>query len=315
MKIKSLKYLALAMFAGVLTFTSCEKDPEVFDAPTIMFVGENSMVLDITEGPAYVLEFSATITAPGKIESVSVERSKILGNDVVGDVESKNYSDSNSGLAEATIRHEDNINSEDFTDGTIDKIEYAVVVTDEQGEVVSAVFTVTLPFTKLEAEKEGEVWKIQSFHGKGSWNLKDDVAVTAVGNEEDVVATRYMINNNGVSTSGDVVTNFDGSWSSGTVNWNSDNTTDGVTEGNGTKFVKADGYDYELASIEVAWSLFNAAGEDNQSTEVDAPAVDDIYIGVLDDEIYVIKVTEVDETAEAPAGKANTGVLRFTYKK
>lgn len=315
MKIKSLKYLALAMFAGSVMLTSCEKDPEVFDAPTIAFEGTNSKILDIAEGPAYNLEFNVIIAAPGKIEKITIERSKLLNGKEVGEVLPV-VNPKFDNLTEAAFMHSDNIKYNEFTNGTIDQIVYKVVVNDGQGEIVSSDFTVTMgEYAKLESEKEGEIWKIQSKNGKGCWNLKADVAVTAIENDVDVVASRYMINNNGVSTL-DSETNFDGSWSSDEVVWFRHGAPNEPVsaKGNGTKFVKANDYDYAMAIKEVAMSLFDAAGEEGQLTAINAPAVDDIYIAVLGEEIYVIKITEIVKEEEATA-KLNSGVIRFTYKK
>ncbi|MDD2197481.1 MAG: hypothetical protein PHE03_10740 [Bacteroidales bacterium] len=311
MKIKSLKYLALAILGGALMFTSCEKDPEVFDEPTITISEGNSVDLNITEGPTYALELNVTIAAPGKIEKISIERSKLLDGVLVGEVlstENQNFFE----LTEAAFKHEDNVNYEDFINGTIDKVEYVFVVKDRQGGINSASFTVTMgAYETLSTEVEtGEIWKIQSGLGKGSWNLKDDIGVTSLGEEE--IDNRYMINANGVSTHGETETNFDGSWSSDEVEWNSGSASDQVTKGNGTKYVKANTYNYDTAIKEVALSIFNASEEAN--TEVVAPAVDDIYIGVHGEEVYVIKITEIDEEAVATE-KANSGVMRFTYKK
>ncbi|MDY0201525.1 MAG: hypothetical protein RBR40_11115 [Tenuifilaceae bacterium] len=316
MKIKSLKYLALAMFAGSVMLTSCEKDPEVFEAPTVTFNEGPSKVLDITEGTAFDLSIDITIGAPGKIEKITIERSKLLKDELVGEVLSVEKQDAFE-LTEVNFKHSDNIKYNEFTDGTIDAIEYTVIVKDRQGETKDATFTVTMgEYGMLSTEiVTGEIWKIHSLYGKGCWDLKADVAVTAIENDVDVVASRYMINNNGVSTL-DSETNFDGSWSSDEVVWFRHGAPNEPVsaKGNGTKFVKVNDYDYAMAIKEVAMSLFDAAGEEGQLTAINAPAVDDIYIAVLGEEIYVIKITEIVKEEVATA-KLNSGVIRFTYKK
>ena len=133
MKIKSLKYLALAMFAGSVMLTSCEKDPEVFEAPTVTFNEGPSKVLDITEGTAFDLSIDITIGAPGKIEKITIERSKLLKDELVGEVLSVEKQDAFE-LTEVNFKHSDNIKYNEFTDGTIDAIEYTVIVKDRQGE-------------------------------------------------------------------------------------------------------------------------------------------------------------------------------------
>ena len=54
----------------------------------------------------------------------------------------------------------------------------------------SADFTITMgAYTPLTTEvTTGEIWKIHGL-GKACWNLKEDVAVTGVGNADGVVAS------------------------------------------------------------------------------------------------------------------------------
>ncbi|HNS29941.1 MAG TPA: hypothetical protein PKL52_05370, partial [Tenuifilaceae bacterium] len=205
----------------------------------------------------------------------------------------------------------DNINFEIFFDGSVDKIVYDFIVTDRAGNMGSADYTITMgAYTPLTTEvTTGEIWKIHGA-GKACWNLKDDAAVTAIGNDDEVVATRYLISSDDVNTVNDVP-NFTGSWTSDEVAWTSTGGTNYVTKGNGTLYVKANGYDYANAPKEVALYLYGAG---TPSKDVENPAVGDIYIGKLGEELYVIKITEnnIDEEYQP---KANTGVLRFSYKK
>ncbi len=314
MKIKTLKLFAFVLLGSAVMFTSCGEDPETFDAPTVNFDEGTTKVLDVTDVNPYELSLNVTITAPGTIESVTLERSKLLADNLVGEVFAFQL-DGYAGKTEATIAKSDNINHEQFFNGEIDEIEYMVVVTDKQGEISSATFTVTMgAFTKLENVQNGEIWKIQNADGNGSWNLKDDEPVSSVTGSDEDAAKRYMINATRESTL-DTESNFDGSWGSDAVEWYRESINDyHTTNGNGIKYVKAESFNFDVAIKEVALKIFNDAGAEGQLTLVETPAVNDIYIGVLNEEIYVLKITEIDATAE-PGAKANTGVMKFTYKK
>lgn len=309
MKIKSFKLLAVALLGGAVMFTSCGEDPEVFDAPTVTIAEGSSTVLSITEGPLYELEMNITINAPGKIESIAIERSKLLGNTEVGDVfavDNQNFYEQ----TEASFVNSDNINYEEFTNGTIDKIEYMVIVTDRQGEIGEATFTVTMGAytTLVETENGGEIWHLMG-SGKGCWDLKNDVAVSAYDNTENETLGRYLISADNVAES-----TFTGAWNSNEVVWTNSNNEEVTTAGVGAKYVKANDFDYELGIKELALDVFNTAGTEGQLTAVEAPAVDDIYIGVLGEEVYVIKITEITPDAD-PTAKASLGVMKFSYKK
>ncbi|MFA5647858.1 MAG: hypothetical protein WC951_06070 [Bacteroidales bacterium] len=309
MKIKSLKYLALAMFAGSVMLTSCEKDPEVFEAPTVTFNEGSSKVLDITEGTAFDLSIDITIGAPGKIEKITIERSKLLKDELVGEVLSVEKQDAFE-LTEVNFKHSDNVNYEDFINGTIDAIEYTVFVKDRQGETKDATFTVTMGAytTLVETENGGEIWHLMG-SGKGCWDLKNDVAVSAYDNTENETLGRYLISADNVAES-----TFTGAWNSNEVVWTNSNNEEITTAGVGAKYVKANDFDYELGIKELALDVFNTAGTEGQLTAVEAPAVDDIYIGVLGEEVYVIKITEITPDAD-PTAKASLGVMKFSYKK
>jgi hypothetical protein len=310
MKMKFLKFMTISLLGGLVIFSGCkDDDPEVFDDPTVTITEGASLVLTPGDGPTHSLSLTISIDAPGKIEEIKIQRNKYLGETLVDEYEELNQGYYN--LTEAEFTHTDNINFEPFFAGTIDKIQYVFIVTDRQGIFNDASYEITMgAYTALENEvTNGEIWKIHSL-GKACWDLNGDVAVTGEGNDEAVVATRYIINSDEVNTHS-TDANFTGSWTSNSVAWTSTGGTDYVTNGNGAQYVKANGYDYASAPKEVALYLFNAG---TPSTDVENPEVDDIYIGMLGEELYVIKITEnnIDEAYEP---KLNTGVLRFTYKK
>lgn len=307
MKMNFFKYAAVALLGGMVLFTSCEKDSE-FDDPKVKIEQGSAFELDPSQGPVYELSLDASIVAPGVIDKIVVERTKLLNNETVDQGEYI-FDGEHVGVTETDISYGDFINYEPFFDGTIDKIEYLIVVTDKEGNIGDAMFTVTMGgYTALDIEfTEGEIWNIYG-SGKGCWNLKDDLAVSALG--DGIEATRYMINTDAEGST-DKNFPFTGSWSSVESTWISSGGNTMVTKGNGTEFVKANGYDYEKAPRELALHLFEN-GE--ATTFVEAPEADDIYIAKLEDELYVIKII-ANDTEVDPNSKLNNGVLRFSYKK
>lgn len=308
---KFFKYAAIALLGGMVVFTGCneEEEPTVFDDPTVTIEQGASLVLTPGDGPVHDLSLKVTIDAPGKINEIKIQRTKFLGTTIVKEDEFINQEHFDK--TEATLNYTDNINFEVFFNGSVDKIVYDFIVTDRAGNMGSADYTITMgAYTPLTTEvTTGEIWKIHGA-GKACWNLKEDFAVTAVGNDDEVVASRYLISSDEENTSGETPANFTGSWTSNEVAWTSTGGTNYVTKGNGALYVKANGYDYATAPKEVALYLYGAG---TPSKDVENPAVDDIYIGKLGEELYVIKITENDIDAEP--NKANTGVLRFSYKK
>jgi hypothetical protein len=292
---------------GLLIFPGCTEDP--IDAPTVTITQGETLTLTPSSGPTFNLSLGIAITAPGKIKEIIIYRSNMLGETVVGDVAStlnQNFYQ----VTSAEFDHVESINFGLFFLGTINKIEFDIVVKDMEDQIGDAKITVTMgAYTALGNEQQGEFWKIHS-SGNGSWNLKDNAAVTSIGNDAAVVALRYMINSDNVNTVNDPA-NFTGSWTSNTVSWTSTGGTPYVTNGNGIQYVKANSYDYTNAPKEVALYMFGAG---SPSTDVVNPAVNDIYIGKLGEELYIIKITE-NNIDEVYTPKANTGVLRFTYKK
>ncbi len=311
MKMKFLKFMAISLLGGLVVFTGCKDDPDpiVYDDPTVTIAEGASLVLVPANGPTHELSLTVSIDAPGKIENIKIQRNKYLGTTLVDEYEVTNQEHYN--LTETVLNYTDNINFDPFFAGTIDKIEYVFIANDREGNFGDASYEITMgAYTALTTEvTTGEIWKLHG-DGKACWDLNGDVAVTAIGNAEAVVATRYIINSDEVNTHS-TDANFTGSWTSNTVSWTSTGGTDYVTNGNGAQYVKANGYDYANAPKEVALYLFGAG---TPSTDVENPEVDDIYIGKLGEELYVIKITENDIDAVYEP-KLNTGVLRFTYKK
>jgi hypothetical protein len=306
------KYLALATIASVFAFTACEDDPIVTPAdPTIAITGTPSFVIPVTATANPTVSFVFTVDAPGKIKNLKIVRTEYLGTATVGTPVEQPYN-----VAIGATTYEETFTSEvmygKFHKGEIDEVEFMVIVTDNNDKIASAEYIVTMgAYTALATEiTTGEMWKLHST-GKACWDLKNDVAVTAIGTAAE--ANRYIINSDNVGTLNDP-SNFTGSWTSGTVNWTATGGTAQVTTGNGTKYVKANIFDYTNAKKEKALYMFNLAGTADQLTSISNPAVNDIYIAKKGDELYVIKIT-VNNTTEVAPTKANTGVLKFTYKK
>src|SRR5690554_4475072 len=191
MKMNFFKYAAVALLGGMVLFTSCEEDT-VFDNPKVKIEQGSAIELEPSQGPVYELSLDVSVVAPGVIDKIVIERTKYL-NDEVEDYGEYVFDGEHVGVTETEFTYGDHINFEPYFDGAIDKIEYFVVVTDKEGNVGDAKYAVTMGgYTALEIEfTKGEIWNIYGL-GMGCWNLKDDVAVSALGDQyEDV---RYMIN-------------------------------------------------------------------------------------------------------------------------
>ncbi len=305
------KYLALTAIASMFAFTACEEDPITPADPTVTITGTPSFVIPVTQTNNQAISFEFSVDAPGKILELKVMRTYYKGADQVGDPFSTPYPEK-IGQTSAEIEFNGEVNTGLFHLGTVDLVEFQVIVTDENENIAEIEYNVTMgAYTALTTEfTTGEMWKLHST-GKACWDLKNDIGVTAIG--DAAAPDRYMINSDNTGTL-NTESNFTGSWTSGTVNWTSTGGTAQITNGNGTKYVKANSFDYANAKKEKALYVFDLAGTADQLTSISNPAVDDIYIAKKGDELYVIKITVNNNTEVAPS-KANTGVLKFTYKK
>lgn len=302
------KYLALTAIASMFAFTACEEDPITPADPTVAITGTPSFIIPVTQFNNQTVSFEFTVDAPGKIKELKIVRTYYLGENQVGDAVSSPYNVAIGGTT-FTETFTDDVISGNFHLGTVDLVEFMVVVTDDNDNIADAIYEVTMgAYTALTTEKSGQIWKIHG-SGNGSWNLKDDAVVSSTLTDEASIANRYIINSDNVNTN-TTDANFTGSWTSNSVEWTSTGGTNYTTAGNGTLYVKANSYNYTTAKKEVAQYMFSIG---TQSTDVSNPVVGDIFIGKKGDELYVIKITEFD-IAATPA-KLNTGVLRFTYKK
>ncbi|BDX39061.1 hypothetical protein CYCD_24160 [Tenuifilaceae bacterium CYCD] len=303
----------MAIVALSFLFSGCSKDDETTPAdPTVTITEGTSLAIPANTSTAtpYSLTLHVTIDAPGKIKSIVFNRNAYLGETLVTPYTETITTYNNE--TTASIDKTDDIVLGQFHLGTIDKISYEFIITDVNDVIGEATFDVTMgSYTAFTSEIiTGEIWKLHS-SGKACWDLKGDSTVTAIGDNYSV--KRYIINSDNIN-SANIESNFTGSWTSNSVSWTSAGGTNYVTNGNGIKYVKANSFDYTNAKVEKANYVFELAGTTNQLTSIVNPAVDDIYIAKKDAELYVIKITELNTTEAAPT-KANTGVLRFTYKK
>lgn len=288
MKLKTLKYYALAILTSAFVFTSCEEEPIDYEEPILEFTGVEGNTLTInfatTEDHSYALAFTVNVDAPAGIKEFKLHRVKLNGaTEVADDVIDITTCLNNT---ECTYNFSDLILFSHFVTQNFDKIEYQFIVTDNEDQVVDKVFTVT-ENTAFPTTREGYTYHI-SAPETGAWNLDADVAVASTG----VAADKHIINSDSPGS-------FTGKWISTEPN------------GNGTLFVKVTGYDFTAGLVKSAQQLY-AAG--TTSTIVNAPAVNDVYIAKLADKYYVIKVTNINPT-EGTSTQGNKGKITFSYKK
>ena len=284
MKMKFVKYMALAIFGSAVLFTSCEEDPIVYDEPTIEFAGDvgTSTVINFNQFENLTYNFSITVTgtADAGVQELKVTRTKLLG---TTSVDESTFDYSAEFLNQTTFSKvvTDNIQFLHFMN--FDKIEYKFWVTDKEGLISDITFTVTenTPFAN---SKDGYFFHIAGLL-HGAYDLENDMTVGQTG----AAANKHMINTDEAGAT------FTGKW----------------TSGNETKYFKMNSYDYTAGLAMVAMRAFDAAAA---SIDVSAPAANDIFIALKGDKYFVVKVTNVLPTFDTGTG-GNKGKIEFSYKK
>ena len=282
---KKMKLFALMFLAGTLIFSSCNKDDEevAVAGPSLSFQnGDNSLEFDGTKG----IDVRVDFTAEGEVSSFklvfSLENSSA---DSIYDLTST-YKGDKSG-SYTFSRSKELVGADLNLDGT-GTVKYIFTLRDKNDNVKTATYTVTTATQDELVEKTGYLYHI-SGPLQGAYDLKGDSLVSSTGSE----TVKYMINTDPASDNTQP-SSFTGSWNSG----------------NGTEFVKADGFDYDGATIKDQIVGAFLGGE--SMTEVNNPSVGDIYIANNGNEYYAIKITSINVDYTA---KSNNGQMTFTYKK
>jgi len=282
MKMKKMKLFALMFLAGALIFSSCKKDdeeettPVAIAGPSITFQGGN----DSLEFTGADIDVNVDFKADGK---VSVFKLTFFDGDSIIDLTST-YKGEKSGTYRF-VRTASRVGA-DLQLG-LGKVVYLFTLTDKENNTKTAEYTVTVPAQNDLVEKTGYLYHIMG-QLKGAYDLNGDSLVSS-----STTATVKSLVNTDPSSDNSQPSSFTGSWNSG----------------NGTEFVKANGFNYDGASIKD--QLVGAFAAGTSITEVTNPSVGDIYIANKDNDYYAIKITglNVDYT------KSNHGQLTFTYKK
>ncbi len=304
---KTWRLFFLAVIASVFAFSSCsdEEDPITALEPTITLSEGTSVQLDfIGEGKATLnVNFDVTVQAEAKLKNFTVTMIKVKDNEEFGEtpVTVTDYADK----TDFTYQFNLDFTADDFAG--VDALVYEFIATDKIDQVKDARFTITMKnYTLLENLKQGKIYNLMG-SGRAAWNLEGDSAMSVSHDK----MYKYLINSDNVGSVGTNPSNFTGSWTSSSVEYPTSSGT-ATVEGNGTLFVKANDFNFNVAYKEKAIEAFDAAG-DAATSSVANPEVGDIYIAKKDAEIYVIKITKNDATV-APT-KANTGILEFEYRK
>lgn len=306
MRLKRFAFLA-AVAAGVLFgFNACEKDDGV-PAPTFTFKdkNDNTVINEVTEIP-FVIHVS--VDPATKLEKLVYNFSYKQGADNSSHLKEPKVLWTQENASSKTLIHrfgekkdgqpETGLLPAGISEGTL-----IFTATDKNGGVTTREITVKLgsPQTPVETKFEdkttdGEIYHITG-EGTGSYNLKDGKAM-GIDEVKANKANVYMINNSPKDG------NFNPGWTSG-----SHASVLAGAEGNGTKYAKVT-VNFDEVSVENALKAHKDA---NPSTTVDKVATKgEIYVGVKDSEIYLIKIEDFDTTTKKRSG---TGVLKFKYKK
>jgi hypothetical protein len=282
---KRISYLFMLMAVSTLILTSCGKEEITTADPTISFQNDvKSLVFNGTNN----VDVNITFEAEGEIESVvlvkptftgtqTIDLTKKMGVSYTEDAEGKT---SSIYFFKVTTAELDSLD-----DAGAFPLVYTFTLTDKDLRTTTGTFTVTKQTanTPLSVSKSGMFYHIAGSL-QGAYNLVNDVLVGAAGAATD----KHMIN---TDAAGDP---FTGKFESG----------------NGTKFVKANAYDFANATEEAAITAYAAGAELTTVT----PAANDIYIAKNGTTYFVIKITSIDP-ADNTCACGNTGKISFDYKK
>ncbi len=275
---RKFRFLSLALVsAAAMVFTSCEDDKD----PVLP-------ILTVTEANFGITNGKVSMTQGGTLD-FSWDARK-------GDVDLKTFSISVLGNVIADTTNNGNVlpytlknaDDEKYIDGISfmpnASGEYVFTVTDKDGEIARVTVDVMVE-TTLGTEITGAFFHIEGL-GKGAWDLMGDKSMA----KADPTSEKDMINNDAAGVT------FTGSW----------------VAGNTTMFVKANGFDYDNATMESAMTAYNGGTAANS---VANPANGDIYIAYVRGMHYmVIKIVNVDPN-DTSSGGGNNGKITFDYKK
>ncbi|MDX9846477.1 MAG: hypothetical protein RBT74_05795 [Tenuifilaceae bacterium] len=289
---KTIKYLAMLAFAGLVVFTGCkddDPDPIIPDGPVVTFSGVEGTALAVNfaekENHMFDVSFTVEVDVPGGVADFHMVR-KALKGDVEVDEDLFDYKPGNLNKTTLSYPFTGVLDFYHFVNDDYDKIQYQFIVIDNNDKVGELIFTVT-DATVFPQSKEGKFYHIEG-PAHGAYNLDGDATVGADGE----AALKSMINTDAQGVA------FTGKW----------------TTGNNTLFHKVN-YNFNAGLVREARLMFNEA---NAVTAVDAPAVNDVFIAKKGDIYYVVKITAVTPGAIPPGGTESTvnkGEIQFSYKK
>lgn len=280
---KNFKLIALLLLSVTLIFSSCSKDEDEIAAPSITFSNGNT---ELVFNGQNAIDVDVDVSAEGEVASFMLVK---MINDATGSTTTPIVIDYDFEKTSGTFRFERS-NVQILADITMStdnpkKVEYKFSLTDKEGVVKTATYTVTMNVveTDLAAEMDGMFYHVEGeLHG--AFDLDGDATVGLNG----ATTTKSMINTDAAGVT------FTGAWNSG----------------NGTMFAKVNSFDFANATVE---SLATAVAGATFVADV-TPANNDIYIAKRDVRYYVIKITDVDAAYNTNTG-GNTGKLSFKYRK
>ena len=291
--------LALAS-ASMVFMASCGNDEQKKAAPTIIV--KNSKIADL-KGAATQADFPLTVAAqPAKDLKISkmtfivayknaekqdaktAEKEIKAKNETLGYTGKIELTDLPEGIAQGTIT---------ITAIDSDKNQTKLDITYNFGAAPTPGTTESV----WGAEKQGAIShttgvKSAAYDLKSGKNVSLDATTAAT--------SRYMMNNS-LSEKG-----FTAAWTSNEVAA----IASPNNKGNKTEFAKIDG-DYATLSVADAEKAFAAGAK---STEVTAVTTGNVYVAKLGEELYIIKITNVDTKNNSTRKADDKGCIEFSYK-
>lgn len=272
-----IKILALALIATAITFSSCKKDEETPDGPTLTVTSSESSVW---YGDSIV--FNYNITSNEKLELFTAS-SNLLGDT---DQEIDDFGGDHSTSGTVTFH----IPTTGLSDGG--SIVYSFYAEDKDGATYGDSKTITVstsaPVTDTPMT-DAQTGVINNLIGasQGAWDLVANAGVSSSGDaaDKDIANT--------TTTGSTAPETFETEWEAL----------------NATMFVMDAGFDYANATVEAATAAF-AAG--TATATVSGVANGDVYVAKLrgGDDYAVIRITNVDVTTDN-----NDDKIEFEYKK
>ncbi len=287
--------LALAG-AGLLYFSSCNKEKESKEAPKFTINDKNNKNIDLSKPITDRTIFPLTVIAKPDKDLKVKEITWVVtygSSSQPGKLTIKSESQGYVGKFEAT-----NIP----TNVEKGKIKFTATDNKEASTTIELDFNFgnVTPDPGQEATwgevKNGAINHKSTAQGFSAFDLKNGVGlnITTGSKQED----RYMMN----TSTGDQ--DFEATFTSESVN-----VADKSYMGNGTEFVKLSGVDFDAVTVAAAEAAFNSGSKSKKMTVT----TNDVVAAKKGNEFYILKIGEISKTGHAKT-RLSQGYMKFQYK-